>query len=367
MRNSSDVIVIGAGIVGAAAARALAAAGRRVLVLRREGAAGEATTAAAGMLAPQIETHADDPMLPLAIAAREYYRDLAAQLGEAGHDIGYRPDGILHVACDEAGARDLEAQAAAQRSLGLEAEYWDRAELERRVPGIGARVVGGAFAPRDGHVDNVALAGALVADAQRLGAEVRNVEVDALTVMGGSVTGVRGGDESFLAPVVVLAAGAWAPAIGCLPRPLPIAPVRGQMALAPWPAGEEQRVIFGPGAYLVPRGDYAVLGSTMEQAGFAPETTAEGIAHIRTATGMLFPPLLTYPIVRTWAGLRPVTPDGRPIIGRDPDVAGLVYACGHGRNGILLGPLTGEIVRDLVVTGETRWDLAPYAVSRFKG
>ena len=144
-RNSYNVIVVGAGIVGASAARALAAAGRRVLLLRHPAAPGEATTAAAGMLAPQIETHAGDPMLPLALAARAFHAGLARELGAAGHDIGYRPDGILHVACDEAGARDLERQASAQRDLGLAAEYWDRADLERRVPGIGASVTGGAF------------------------------------------------------------------------------------------------------------------------------------------------------------------------------------------------------------------------------
>jgi glycine oxidase len=137
------------------------------------------------------------------------------------------------------------------------------------------------------------------------------------------------------------------------------------MAMTPWPAGEPRMVLFGPGGYIVPRGDHAVLGSTMEEAGFEPRTTADGIEHIRVTTGRILPALLTWPIVRTWAGLRPMTTDGLPIIGPDPDCAGLVYACGHGRNGILLGPLTGEVVRDLVVRGETAHDIGTYRVERF--
>jgi glycine oxidase len=103
----------------------------------------------------------------------------------------------------------------------------------------------------------------------------------------------------------------------------------------------------------------------MERAGFEVRTTAEGIRHIRTETGALLPALLTLPIERSWAGLRPMTPDGLPVLSRDPDVAGLAYATGHGRNGILLGPLSGEIACDLVIHGETRWPIASYSIGRF--
>ncbi|MEK7667671.1 MAG: FAD-dependent oxidoreductase, partial [Gemmatimonadota bacterium] len=161
------------------------------------------------------------------------------------------------------------------------------------------------------------------------------------------------------------AAGAWTPSIRGVPRVVRVVPVRGQMALVPWPDGEPDAVLFGRHTYAVRRGEHAILGSTMEHAGFEPATTEEGMERIRRETGALLPALLGQPVQRMWAGLRPMTPDGRPIIGRDPEVEGLYYATGHGRNGILLGPLTGEIVRDLVVKGETPFDLAPYAVTRF--
>ncbi len=317
------------------------------------------------MLAPQIEAHAGDALLAFAIAAREHYHALASDLAARGHDIGHRLNGILHVAFDAAGADELAAQTQTQQALGLEAEYWDRATALARCPGIGESVTGGLFAARDGRVDVEALLRALLADGAARGVVRVEAAADAVLSAGGRVTGVRAGDTEHAAPVVVLAAGAWAPRVAGLPRPLPIAPVRGQMALSAWPAGEPPMVLFGPGGYVVPRGDHAVLGSTMEQAGFAPHTTAEGIEHIRVTTGRILPALLTWPILRTWAGLRPITPDGLAIIGPDPDLAGLVYACGYGRNGILLGPLTGDVVRDLVARGETQHDISAYRVQRF--
>jgi len=362
-----DCIVIGGGIVGAAAARALAAAGRSVLLFDRGPAGAEASAAAAGMLAAQIEASADDVLLPLAIAARDRYAGLVAELEQRGATgLGFLPCGIALVALDEARARDLAAQVDAQRTHGLDSQWLDRAALAARHPGIGAEARGALLSPRDGVVNNVALTAALLADAIRHGAEIReHEEITHLRVAGARVAGVTSARATYDAGAVVLAAGAWSPAIRGLPRVVTVMPVRGQMALAPWPPGEPKGVLFGRGAYVVPRGDDALLGSTMERAGFEKATTAEGMHHIRTETGSLLPALLTQAIRKTWSGLRPMTPDGLPIIGRDPEMEGLVYATGHGRNGILLGPLTGDIVRDLVVRGETAWDLGPYSIGRF--
>jgi len=364
-----DAIVIGAGIVGAATARALALAGRRVFVLERGWPGGEATAAAAGTLAPQVETSLDDPLLPLGIAARDHYAGLVAALEEGGAPrLGYRARGVALVAFDEARAAELRVQVAAQREMGLEAEWLDRAALAKRHPGIGPEAVGALLAPRDGAIDNVALATALLASGARAGVEsAEREEVFELLVRGGRVEGVRTSRMIRETDTVVLAAGVWTPSIRGLPRMLQVAPVRGQMVLVPWPDGEPDAVLFGRHTCALRRGDDAVLGSTMEWAGFEPATTEEGMDRIRRETGALLPALLGQPVRKRWAGLRPMTPDGRPIIGRDPDVDGLFYATGHSRNGILLGPLTGEIIRDLVVRGETPFDLTPYSVTRFEG
>jgi len=367
MSSAYDCVVVGGGVVGAAAARALAACGSRILLLDRAMPGGEASGAAAGMLAPQIEVLADDPILPLAIAARGRYAELVPELDRrTGVNVGYDAGGSVQVALDDDEAAVLAVQVEAQRALGLKAEWLDRAALARRHPGIGPAAKGALFAPDDARVNNVTLTAALLADAVRYGAEVADhEEVTEIVTRSARVSAVVTRRGRYATGAVVVAAGAWSPGLRGLPRALPIEPIRGQMAVVTWPAGEPTGVLFGRHVYIVPRGDDALLGSTMEHAGFAKDTTPGGLALIYGGTAALLPAMGAQRIHRTWAGLRPITPDGRPLIGPDPDVAGLVYAAGHGRKGILLGPLTGEIVRDLVRDGATSWDIGACAVTRF--
>jgi glycine oxidase len=364
---SYDAVIIGGGVVGAATARAIAARGRRVLLLERAMPGSEASGAAAGMLTPQVEVQADDPILPLAIAARGRYAELVPELDRrTGVNVGYAGGGSVQVALDEAEAAALQDQVAAQRALGLRAEWLDRDALRRRHPGIGPAARGALFAPDDARVNNVTLTAALLADAIRYGAEIVDHEqATEVVVQSGRVTAVATARRRYGAAAAVVAAGAWSPALRGVPRRLPIEPVRGQIAVVTWPAGEPTGVLFGRHTYIVPRADDALLGSTMESAGFAKDTTPGGLGSVFAGTAALLPAVAEQRIHRTWAGLRPVTPDGRPLIGADPDVAGLWYATGHGRKGILLGPLTGEIVRDLLLDGVTPWDIAPCAVTRF--
>ncbi len=367
MSAAYDAVVIGGGVVGAATARALAARGRRVLLLERAMPGAEASGAAAGMLAPQIEVLADDPILPLAIAARGRYPALVEELDRrTGVNVGYHAGGSVQVALDAGEAEQLRRQVAAQTALGLRAEWLDRAALVRRHPGVGAAAQGALLAPDDARVNNVTLTAALLADAIRHGAEIVDHEqAIGILVAGPRVTGVETAQRRYAAGAVVVAAGAWSPALRGLPRPLRIEPIRGQIAVVTWPRGEPAGVLFGRHTYVVPRGSEALLGSTMESAGFAKDTTPGGLAQVFAGTTALLPSLASQPLLRSWAGLRPVTPDGRPLIGPDPDVAGLWYATGHGRKGILLGPLTGEIVRDLMLEGATGWDISSCSVTRF--
>jgi glycine oxidase len=360
-----DVAVIGAGIAGITSARALAAAGRRVLVLERAEPWSEASGASAGMLAPQVEAHAGDALLPLGLAARDRYAALATECLAAGFDIGYAPRGILHVVFDEKREDELKRRHDAQRALGLDTAWLYAKELHRLYPGLAAGARGALLAPRDGSVDSIALGAALLAAAKEAGVALRQEEVCEISSRGGRVTGVHGSIAHYEARHVVLAAGAWACTIAGAPRNIPVEPVRGQMASLPWPKGERASVLYGDAGYLVPRGDDALVGSTMEHVGFEKGNTDEGIATLRRAAETMLPALKGQPFTRTWSGLRPMTPDGLPILGFDPDLDGLVYATGHGRNGILLGPLTGDIVRDLVVRGTTAWNLAPYSITRF--
>ena len=365
--SAYDCVVIGGGIVGAATARALAARGNRILLLERAMPGAEASGAAAGMLTPQVEVLPDDPLLPLAIAARERYRALVPELDRrTGVNVGYVGGGSVQVALADGEVGPLQAQGQAQLAVGLKAEWLDRRALERRHPGIAPAARGALLAPDDARVNNVALTAALLADAVRHGAEVADhEEATEIVVAAGRVTAVVTRGRRYGTGGTVVAGGAWSGALRGLPRPLPVEPIRGQMAVVTWPAGEPPGVMFGSHVYVVPRGDDALLGSTMESAGFAKDTTPGGLGAIFTGTAALLPAIAAQRIHRSWAGLRPVTPDGRPLIGPDPEVGGLWYATGHGRKGILLGPLTGEIVRDLVVEGATSWDIRPCDVTRF--
>jgi len=182
---------------------------------------------------------------------------------------------------------------------------------------------------------------------------------------GGRATGVVTAAGTTAAEHVVIAAGAWSAEVRGLPRPLPVEPVRGQMAAVPWPGGPPA-ILYHDHCYVLARGGAALLGSTMERAGFDSRVTNEGLAQIFRGAVRLLPGLETQPVMRMWAGLRPGTPDGRPILGPDPDVQRLWYATGHGRNGVLLASLTGEITGDLLARGETDVDIAALEIGRFQ-
>jgi glycine oxidase len=336
-----------------------------VLVLEPGGEMGQAWRAAAGMLAPQIEAEAQSPILELGLAAREHYQALAAALLEnTGIDLGLWREGIARVALDPLEAATLQTKVAWQQQQGYACEWLDRDELRRRWPWLGP-AVGALFAPREGALDPDRLVRALLADAQRLDASVASDRVIAINQRGGKVAGVQGSAAQYSAPDVVVAAGAWSGLIQGLPRELPVQPVRGQMAAVPWPAGVPRAIVYNKDSYLLARGDEAVLGSTMEYVGFQPQVTPAGLARIFAATLSLCPSLMRSKLRRSWAGLRPVTPDGLPVIGLESDLKGLWYATGHGRNGILLAGLTGVLIRQLMSGEQTSQDLTPFTPARF--
>ena len=163
---------------------------------------------------------------------------------------------------------------------------------------------------------------------------------------------------------MVIAAGAWAAGLGGLPRPLPVEPLRGQMlSLAGSPL---RHVTYGAGGYAVPRGDgRTIVGSTMERVAFDAGTTEAGLAQVRATGGAICPALADRRMLNGWSGLRPVTPDFLPILGRDPEFPALVYACGHSRNGVLLAPLTGDVVADIVLDRPPTHDISPFRIERF--
>jgi glycine oxidase len=170
---------------------------------------------------------------------------------------------------------------------------------------------------------------------------------------------------------LVIATGAWAAQLDGLPRPLPVRPVRGQLLLVE--GALTRHVIYGGGGYLVPRRypdapdefERTVVGATMEEVGFDSNTTPEGLESLTAIARRIAPASASARVVSHWAGLRPITPDRLPILGRDPEIPHLLYACGHGRNGILLAPITGEAIGALADGAPSPYDLSPFSISRF--
>jgi glycine oxidase len=362
---SPDVVVIGGGAIGAACARELALAGRRVLVLEAGGDMGQAWRASGGMLAPQIEADGRDPLLDLGLVGRDAFRPLAEALRDTtGIDIGLWQEGIARVAANDTEAGELRSKVAWQQAQGHRSEWLDPSEIRRRWPWLGP-TAGALWAPQDGALDPQRLVEALRADAERLGAVLVTDRAVKLDRQGARVTGVTGEAGRYPAGDVVLAAGAWSGLVEGLPRPIPVQPVRGQMAALAWPAAIPRAILYHRDCYLLARGGEAIIGSTMEQVGFRPEVTAAGLGRIFAATVVLCPSLIRSKVKRTWAGLRPMTPDGLPIIGREPLSEGLWYATGHGRNGILLAGITGLVVRRLVNGEVPGVNLHAFAADRF--
>jgi glycine oxidase len=350
------VVVVGGGIAGCAAAIELAGRGADVTLLEADQPGVRATGASAGMVAPQYEAAGPGPFFRLGVASRDAYPAFVERIEAlAEWPLAFRSDGMLvanRTEEDEAGARDALAW---QREEGLRGEVLTPAQALERHPGLSPEVRSWVWLPDEAQVDAqrlaVALGSAVRAAGARLGLGQRVVEV---LSGSGRATSVRTeAGETFAADAVVLAAGAWSGKIAGLPRELPIRPVRGQiLRLLPaempgWPL-----VATHEGRYLVPRQNGTLLlGSTMEDVGFDDSVTAEARLELAEIAAELVPALADAPIVERWAGLRPMSADGWPVVGPDPELEGLFYATGHGRNGILLGPLTGRVIADLVLDG----------------
>lgn len=340
--------MVGGGAVGAACARALAVAGARVTVVREPEIAGEAWRAAAGMLAAQIEAGPNEPLFNLAVAGRAFYRREADVLREAtGIDIGLSQAGILQIATSQARVEPFKAKVAWQRQQAEQADWLEPADVEEGWPWL--RPGHGAFwAAEDALLSPERLVAALLAEATARGARIVDDRVTGLWRDDGRLAGVEGVKARYPADCVVIAAGAWSGRLEHLPRPLSVEPVRGQLLAFDWPAGARGATVYGDRCYLLQRGDEMVVGSTMEHAGFEVATTPEGTASLIARVTEIYPQIAAMTPRRHWSGLRPMTPDGLPIIGPEPRLKGLWYATGHGRNGILLAGITGELLAQAI-------------------
>ncbi len=334
--------------MGCATALELAARGvRELIVLERAIPGAAASSAAAGMLAAQMES-ADDDELARFVRARDAYEGWTDSLRDAtGIDVGFRRSGALALVRDETAMAAARARVERQRARGLRAELLDRSQALAVERAIGDDVAGAAWFPDEAQVDPPQLLRALVAAVSRAGIVVRSgTTVSSLVREGDRCVGVAvDGRETIRADAVLLAAGSWSSLVPGVPDDLPkVRPIRGQLVLLEERPPQLRTILFGDHAYVVPRGDGRVIcGSTMEDVGHVRGVTAAGAQRILASAIAMAPALGTAELSKTWCNFRPHVPgrEGRPLVGASP-LPGLFLATGHHRNGILLAHATAQ-------------------------
>ncbi len=371
MRRSADVLVLGGGLVGLATARALARRGLAVELLDSRRTGSGSSSAGAGLLAPISDWESVRGAIELLKRARDDWRRWLAEVeGESGIEVEYDASGGLLIALDESESRLLDDELAIAREAGEAAAEIPVAEARRQVPDLSPAVLRVVHVPGEHRVDNVRACAALAEACRRAGVAVtEGFETRRVVVESGSVR-VEAATEARAASRLVIAAGAWSGAIEGLPK-LPVRPVRGQMFRLEGAAWPWRGSVRGTHDYAVRRGAASLLvGATVEEAGFVESPTLEGLAGLLAFTKRLFPGLGDPPVSAVWAGLRPGSPDGLPLVGPlngDWPDAELVAACGHYRNGILLAPWTGDAVARGLVDGSAGEEAAPFRPERFAG
>jgi glycine oxidase len=367
--RAADVVVIGGGIIGCSIAWRLAQAGMKVTVLDRSEPGAEASTAAGGMLAPWGEMLEPRTFSDLCITSRNLYPHFAAEVEESsGHNTAYRSDGSLMVALDDAQEEELAAIHRRQSSQGYSLHPLTITEIQERGAELSQHVCSGLFIPDDHWIDNERLMRALLIACQRAGVRIESgCAVHKFNTKGDRVESIiAGSDSRFTAKTYVLAAGCWSGKVAeGLGVRVPVTPCCGQMM-----EFEVQKdfpfVVRSGITYLVPRPNCRlVVGATSENTGFEKSVTAQGLRSIIEGAVRLAPMVGKARFLRAWAGLRPDTADHLPILGYG-EIENLIFATGHFRNGILLTPVTAEIIADIVLKGSTSRPIEAYRPTRFK-
>ena len=338
----SSTIIIGGGIIGRAIALSLQQKGEQVTVISRNPVEA-AGFAAGGMIAPQAEAIAPSPLLDLALRSRNLYPDWIQQLEtQTGLDTGYNPCGILAPVYEKTEPVSPHVQPAT---------WLEKSDLEFYQGGLGSDVVGAWWYPEDGQVDNRALMKTLFVAAKDAGVEFREgVTVKSIQRQNDRVTKIRTSEGELKADHYVLATGSWVKEL----LPLAVRPLKGQMMSLEMPQSPYpiQQVLFGPNTYLVPRQDgRLIVGATVEDVGWKANNTPTGIKTLIDRAMRLYPDVANWSIQDTWWGYRPTTPDELPILGRS-DCDNLFLATGHHRHGILLAPITAELIATFITEGK---------------
>lgn len=365
--KSFDVVIAGGGIIGASCALELARRGAHVALLDRQPAGREASWAAAGLLSPVPESPSAIPLVPLAKASLALYPEFVAHVeNSTGRRTGFRPFGSIEALFAENARTEQSTLVALHHGLGFPTEVLAIEEALRLEPSLNPEARAAALLRFEASVDNRALTQTVFEAARHAGVHIReDAEVTGILHEGRRAAGVITGQEQIRARFTVIAAGCYSAQLAGVEAFAPVRPVRGQMVAFRSRHVRIERSLRSERGYLVPRDDGRILaGSTVEDAGFDKNVTAEGIAGLLRMAVELVPRLADAAIVETWAGLRPGTPDQLPILG-PTETDGLLIATGHYRNGILLAPVTARLITSWVLGEKITEDVERFSPARF--
>ncbi|NKZ06221.1 glycine oxidase ThiO [Actinomadura latina] len=373
-----QIVIVGAGVIGLATAWRTAAGGAPArecgITLVDPAPASGASSVAAGMLTPVSElTYGEEPLLRLGLASRDRYGAFVAELEElTGLDTGHRTDGLLQVAFDADDLGYLDDLRRFQESLGIPAEALTGRECRRAEPMLAPGVRGGLLAPADGSIDPRRLTAALLAAAERLGVRLVRRRAARIVVENDAVAGVALDDGTVLrADRVLIAAGPWSGDLEGLPPGTvpPVRPVKGQVirlrTRMPFLQRTTRGLVKGSSVYLVPRADgEIVLGATQEEMGFDTRVTAGGLWELLRDARELLPGITELEFAEVAAGLRPGSPDNAPVLGPTA-LPGLFAGTGHFRNGVLLAPVSADILSAMLLDGPVPEVAGAFSPGRF--
>lgn len=390
-----DVLIIGGGVIGCAVAYELAGRGLHVRLLERGGLCSGASGANGSLIWPQAMKRGIG--LDLSLACARVFPTLGEELGA---DIAYRQTGGMVAVAEHEWAR-MADYVAGQAEVGLPAELLDIAEARRREPRLNPAIRGVVYARQGGMLDPFRLTLGYAQAARARGASLQpGTETIALARSGDRIMGARTAAGEIAAGLVVLAAGAWsAPLASTAGVRVPVVPRQGMMAVTepapfrlhhvlkpiksdrdpwtfsqPWPPEDQGRPGYDPnlppgkgmGLAQTTAGNL-VVGSTSRFVGLDVRPTAEGIRYIVAHAASVVPAMRGLRVIRTWAGLRPYTPDGLPLLGPAPGVDGLVLATGHDGSGVGHAPLSARIIADLITGSKPELPADPFDPRRFGG
>ncbi|UOF91855.1 glycine oxidase ThiO [Fodinisporobacter ferrooxydans] len=365
-QRHTDVIIIGGGIIGCSIAFYLSRKGVNCFVFDASEVGKEASLAAAGILGAMMETDAPGPLVDLCLASQKKYPALAnVLLEETGIDVEYIDSGLVGVARNESEEQELYKKWKWATSLGQQVEWLPEGELQKTEPLLSKELMGGLWIPHDHQVNNEK-----VTQAFRIAAATRGTQffekhpVFRLVTQDERVIGVETAAGQYTADTVVLAAGSWSEAlVKPLGLSLSVYPVKGQCFSARLSSSVLRKSVFAQKCYLIPKRDGTiVVGATQEEVGFHKEERIEAVKSLYDIAVTMVPAMKDATFIKTWAGFRPGNPNIKPILGFVNGWQNLILATGHFRKGILLAPITGEIVSNMITGEESPVDWRPFAL-----